>query len=305
MNGLTSSTIVIVGENELPRPGSDATCCPGLVSNYNELGRGHHIVRRRGTPTSYLVYSVSGFGFFRDSRNRALQIGPGDLALLQAGNYQEYGISPTSRQWACHWVHFDVQPHWWPWIPLANRVELQGLSLAHIKSPSIQQQLSSLFFMLHDERRRPDLWGTASALNVLERILIVARTNAEGGEALVADSRISRVLQAIEAAGPPAPSLAQLSRIASLSPSRLAHVFKEQTGISILAAVNRVRLSAAQLALQDSSATLQEAAERCGFASPYSFSKWFLKQTGLRPGEYQRRWAIRLEGARAKLSSRE
>jgi AraC family transcriptional regulator of arabinose operon len=173
-----------------------------------------------------------------------------------------------------------------------------------MKSPSTQQQLSSLFFMLHDERRRPGPWGTASALNLLERILIVARTNAEGGEALVADSRISRVLQAIEVAGPPAPSLAELSLIAGLSPSRLAHVFKEQTGISIMAAVNRVRLSAAHLALQDSSASLQEAAERCGFASSYSFSKWYLKQTGLRPGEYQRRCASRLEGARPKLSSR-
>ena len=301
---MTSSSIVIVGENELPRPGSDTMSCPGLLSAYNELGRGHHVVRRRGTATSYLVYSVSGFGFFRDSFNRAIQIAPGELALLQAGTYQEYGISPTSRQWACHWVHFDVQPHWWPWIPLSNRVALQGLSLARMKSPSTQQQINSLFFLLHDERMRPDRWGTASALNVLERILIVARTNAEDGEALVADSRISRVLQAIDAAGAPGPSLAELSRIAGLSPSRLAHVFKEQTGISVLAAVNRARLSAAQLALQDSSATLQEAAERCGFATPYSFSKWYLKQTGLRPGEYQRRWASRLEEARTTLTSK-
>jgi AraC family transcriptional regulator, arabinose operon regulatory protein len=299
-----SSSIVIVGENELPRPGRDTTCCPGLLSAYNELGRGHHVVRRRGTATSYLVYSVSGVGFFRDSQNRAIQIGPGDLALLQARNYQEYGISPTSRQWACHWVHFDAQPHWWPWIPLSKRIALQGLSLARMASTSARQQLSRLFFMLHDERQRPGLWGTASALNVLERILILARTNAEDGEALVADSRVSRVLQAIEAAGPPAPSLAELSRIAGISPSRLAHVFKEQTGISILAAVNRVRLSAAQLALQDSSATLQQVADRCGFTSPYSFSNWYLKQTGLRPGEYQRRWASRLEGARTKLASR-
>jgi hypothetical protein len=138
-----SSSIVIVGENELPRPGRDTTCCPGLLSAYNELVHGHHVVRRRGTATSYLVYSVSGFGFFRDSKNRAIQIGPGDLALLQARNYQEYGTSPTSRQWACHWVHFDAQPHWWPWIPLPNRVALQGLSLARTKSPSSQRQLNN------------------------------------------------------------------------------------------------------------------------------------------------------------------
>jgi AraC-like DNA-binding protein len=137
-----------------------------------------------------------------------------------------------------------------------------------------------------------------------EWAIMTRPANAEGVEARVADSRIARVLRAIEAAGPPGPSLAELSHIACLSPSRLAHVFKEQTGISVLTAVNRVRLSAAQLALQDSAATLQEAAERCGFATPYSFSKWYLKQTGLRPGEYQRRWASRLEGPRTNRASR-
>jgi AraC family transcriptional regulator of arabinose operon len=292
------SPIVILGEAEWPKPGLDAGCCPGLVSDYYEVRRGYHVVRRRGTATSYLVYSVSGFGFFRDSRDRAIQIGPGDLALVQARNYQEYGISPKSNHWAFHWVHFDAQPHWWPWMPLSRRLALEGLSVAHMVSPSAQQQLSRLFFLLHDERRRRQLWSTATALNLLERILILARTNTEGGgEPAVADSRISRVLHAIETAAPRAPSSAELSRIAGLSPSRLAHLFKEQTGISILAAVNRVRLSAAQSVLRDPSATLQDAAERCGFTTPYSFSNWYLKQTGLRPGEYQRRWASMLDQA--------
>jgi AraC-like DNA-binding protein len=35
---------------------------------------------------------------------------------------------------------------------------------------------------------------------------------------------------------------------------------------------------------------VSEAAERAGFQSPYSFSNWYLKQTGLRPAEYRKRW---------------
>ena len=287
---LMSSSVVIVGENELPRPERDASCCPGLVSGYHEARRGYHIVRRGGTSTSYLVYSVSGLGFFRDARDRAIQLGPGDLALLPTRTYQEYGTSPNGTHWACHWVHFDVQPHWWLWIPLSKRVAVTGLSVAHVAPPT-QQELSRLFFMLHAERRRGDIWSTAIALNLLERILILARTNAEGDTNVVLDSRIARVLEAIELASPRAPSSAELGRIAGLSASRLARVFKAQTGTSILTAVNRVRLRAAQRALQDSPSTLQAVAERCGFSGPYSFSNWYLKQTGLRPSEYRRRCA--------------
>jgi AraC family transcriptional regulator of arabinose operon len=300
---MPSSPIEIVGEDELPRPQPDAWYDRGLVSDYYEVRQGYHIIRRRGSTTSYLVYSVSGVGFFRDARDRVIRLGPGDVALLQARTYQEYGIWPKSDHWACHWVHFDAQPGWSFWLPLAQRSGVEGLTVAHIESKGAHQQLNDLFFALHSEAKRGEVWSTASALNLLERILIVVRTSADRPEAMVLDSRVSRVLQTIETSAPRAPSMAELSRIAGLSPSRLASVFKQHTGISILAAVNRVRLRAARHALQDPAATLHDVAERCGFRSPYSFSNWYLKQTGLRPGEYQRRWAEMVKKARSKSGS--
>lgn len=296
---MPSSPIEIVGENELPRPEHDAWYDRGLISDYYEVRQGYHIIRRKGSATSYLVYSVSGTGFFRDARNRVIRLGPGDVALLQARTYQEYGISPDAEHWACHWVHFDAQPHWSYWLPLAHKSGLEGLSVAHLESKTAQQQLNDFFFALHTEAKRGEVWSTASALNLLERILIVVRTSADGRESAVLDSRVSRVLQAIETSAPRAPSSAELSRIAGLSPSRLATIFKQHTGISILAAVNRVRLRAARHALQDPAATLHDVAERCGFRSPYSFSNWYLKQTGLRPGEYQRRWIAMAKKSRS------
>jgi transcriptional regulator GlxA family with amidase domain len=70
--------------------------------------------------------------------------------------------------------------------------------------------------------------------------------------------------------------------------------------MSLLAAVNRVRLRTAHFALEQENLTLADVAERTGFQSPYSFSNWFVKQTGQRPGEYrrmsaERRLALRTE----------
>jgi AraC-like DNA-binding protein len=86
--------------------------------------------------------------------------------------------------------------------------------------------------------------------------------------------------------------------VSGLSASRLAALFKAEMRVSIRGAVNRVRLRLAQAALHAPGATLELAAERAGFESPYSFSNWFLKQTGLRPGQYRRKWLSRESAVR-------
>ncbi len=290
-------SVEIVDTAELPRPTHDVYCEPGLVSDYYEVRRGYHILRRKGSATSYLVFSLSGCGFFRDAKDQLIRVGRGDLVLIQSHTYQEYGIWPSSSHWKCHWVHFDAQPHWAYWMPLAEKCALRGVSTAHISSRAVQHQISDLFFQVHTERKRPEVWRNALALNLLERILILARSTTHHSAAKAVDPRVWRVLEAIEASAPDPPSSSDLSRVAGLSPSRLASLFKQHTGISILAAVNRVRLRAAQQALQEIGTSVSDAAERSGFQSPYSFSNWYLKQTGLRPGEYRRRWFEKMQAA--------
>jgi AraC family transcriptional regulator, arabinose operon regulatory protein len=280
-------TIEIISSTALPRPAYDAQYEKGLVSDYYQVRRGYHVMRREGTLTSYLMYSVSGQGFFRDRRDRVVRVRQGDFALIEPRAYQEYGIWPESNHWNCHWVHFDAQPHWTHWLPLETPCELEGVSLAHVSSRSLQRQVSDLFFELQTQRTRHEVWRHALALNLLERILILARST--DGTSRPMDPRVWRVLQAIEASAPHPPSAADLSAAAGLSSSRLSYLFKEQVGMSILEAVNRVRLRLAQYALHEPEHNLAEVAERAGFQSPYSFSNWFFKQTGQRPGEYRKR----------------
>lgn len=287
---MSAPTVEILNESVLPRPPYEVHYDPGLVSAFYQLRQGYHIIRRKGSATSYLIYSVSGCGFFRDAKDRAIRLGPGDMVLVEAHTYQEYGIYPGASDWKFHWVHFDAQPHWLHWLPLPVRTGLHGVSSMHIESRATQNQISHLFFQLHGECKKTEAWSHALSLNLLEQILILARTSATEVAVKPVDPRVSRVWQLIEASAPDPPSMAELSRVAGLSPSRLAFVFKQNTGISILTAVNRVRLRAAQHALQEVGTTVSEAAERAGFQSPYSFSNWYLKQTGLRPAEYRKRW---------------
>ena len=135
-----------------------------------------------------------------------------------------------------------------------------------IRGQTLLLRRDDLFFELQTQRTRPEIWRHALALNLLERISILAR--ASGSSSRPVDPRIWRVLRAIETSARLAASATELAAVAGLSPSRLAYLFKQQTGMSILDAVNRVRLRLAQYALHEPGASLAEAAERAGFQSP-------------------------------------
>ena len=119
-------TVEITDTSVLPRPQHDAHYELGLVSDYYQVRRGYHILRRKGSSTSYLVYSMSGCGFVRDAKDRLIRLERGQLALIESRTYQEYGVWPASTHWNCHWVHFDAQPDWAHWLPLADKSELRA-----------------------------------------------------------------------------------------------------------------------------------------------------------------------------------
>lgn len=48
-------TVEIIDPTALPKPGYDAQYERGLVSDYYEVRRGYHVMRRQGTLTSYLM----------------------------------------------------------------------------------------------------------------------------------------------------------------------------------------------------------------------------------------------------------
>jgi hypothetical protein len=154
----------------------DAPYERGFVSDYYAARRGYHVMRRKGTLTSYLVYSVSGLGFVRDPHNRVLRVQRGDLVLIEPQTYQEYGVWRESSHWNCHWVHFDAEPHWTHWLPCL-RAPLERRELRAHQLASGAAQVSDLFFELQNQRTRPEIWRHALALNLLERILILARSN--------------------------------------------------------------------------------------------------------------------------------
>ncbi|AEG91708.1 universal stress protein [Ramlibacter tataouinensis] len=82
-------------------------------------------------------------------------------------------------------------------------------------------------------------------------------------------------------------SVAELAKVACLSPSRFAHGFKTSTGESPQQYVSAQRLERARTLLCNSRLPLAEIARVCGFSSQASFTKAFVRATSQPPGRYR------------------
>lgn len=82
-------------------------------------------------------------------------------------------------------------------------------------------------------------------------------------------------------------SIAELSKIANLSPSRFFTVFKKETGVSPIEYKNRISIRNAEKMLVSEDYSIEEISEKIGFNSASYFRRTFKAFTGKSPREYK------------------
>ena len=80
---------------------------------------------------------------------------------------------------------------------------------------------------------------------------------------------------------------AMIARKLNISESHLRMVFRKEVGMNISSYITLQRLNMARHLLVNSSLTIAEIAEKCGFQSIYAFSAFFRKKTALPPLRYR------------------
>jgi len=103
------------------------------------------------------------------------------------------------------------------------------------------------------------------------------------------DQRIERVLQAIRA--DPSQPIGALAMLASLSVSRLSHLFKMETSCALRSYLVECRLERAARVLQSSETPVKEISYSVGYQHPPSFARAFAAKFGCSPKQY--RWQQR------------
>lgn len=82
-------------------------------------------------------------------------------------------------------------------------------------------------------------------------------------------------------------TLEQIASCACLSSSHISGLFKKETGITISAYINHVRIEKSKLLLRQPELTIADVAAMCGFEDQSYFARVFKGQTGISPRKYR------------------
>lgn len=99
---------------------------------------------------------------------------------------------------------------------------------------------------------------------------------------------IVRVIQYIDDNFSKTIKLAELSRLANMSTTKLKNLFKQFTGCTITEYILSKKTDYASHLLADSDLSIEELAKKVGFDTVAGFSTSFKKQTGIPPSEYRK-----------------
>jgi AraC family transcriptional regulator of arabinose operon len=122
---------------------------------------------------------------------------------------------------------------------------------------------------------------------------LFAGGRADGGGPDEPDA-LRRALEWVGQAGHEAMDLPGLARTAGVSPAQLVKLFKRHLGVTPLRYVWEARTRRGAQLLRETGLTVAEVAYRCGFQTPFHFSRWIKACEGVSPRELRARaWARR------------
>lgn len=150
-------------------------------------------------------------------------------------------------------------------------------------------------------RRREPLWRESVSLMVQSLFLQLARQLIRPTPAELTSAEAARVdefrnlrMHVQERMQEPW-RVAEMARLAHLSPSRFAVLYTKLLGVSPMEDLIHARLQRARALLTDGGISVSDVADRAGFGSVCHFSRLFRKHVGCSPRDYHRRLVVASE----------
>jgi AraC family transcriptional regulator, arabinose operon regulatory protein len=283
-----------------PRAGKDAAqqlnpLLPGysfnlyLVAGLTPIVQGGPLdffVDRPGGMKGYIInITVQGRGQVFDG-DQSFDCEPGDVLLFPPGVPHYYGRAPDSPEWHHRWVYFRPRGFWASWLQWPMQ-EGQGVGRLHLRDAQVRKEIDSLFVDIDDTHRGGKRTSEELAINLLERLLIRCHEEMPGYQSRPLDARVQAACQFIANNLARELSLDDVARQVCLSPSRLAHLFRDQLGVNIVRWREDQRIILAKHMLQSTTTPVSAIAGRVGYDDQLYFSRVFRKRVGVSPTEFR------------------
>ncbi len=217
----------------------------------------------------------------------AFDIGQGDLMLLPPGVVHYYGRHPESENWWHRWIYFKPSPLWMNWLNW--RLSIQGVHVLRFHDGDTYREQERLFTEIATWPLNADRLSMELSMNLLERlILLCARQDRiTGDEHKSFDGRLMTACRYIIENLQQPLSVDDVAQVACLSPSRLAHLFTDQLGQSIMRWRDEQRIQRACQIIQQTNDPIKVIAAQVGYEDPLYFARVFHRHIGMSPRAFR------------------
>ena len=274
MGGIASGSIV---------PARRLQASGVYVAGRYKQGPDYRIVRSGGANEWLILFTADGCGSYlagREYRTCAL----GDAVIFPAGIPHDYRTA--GEMWEFDWAHFIPCEEWFAKIKFPPAEG--GVHAVHIRNPERRLQLDQAFRTIRQNQYVDGKYREVLALNVMETIFIViAQEYGDQTDNPPLDPRVAQAMQYMSGRLNEPLRLEEIAGHVALSPSRLSHLFKKETGQSLMDTFAKMRLRHAANLLKYTPHTVEHIAEQTGFSSVYYFSSAFKKYAGVSPTAYR------------------
>lgn len=264
----------------------------GVTANITSLVRGKTSASGTEYPGNMPCWTVhltiGGSGLFIND-HMEVRVDRGTMMLFHPDAIYHSGLYPSAASWKHYWALFQPRQHWHNWMEWREIDD--GICLLQLtaEQPAVQmeQLFESLISMNHDTTpQRSDLQH-----NRLEEILIHASSHVQAAAHTRIDPRVERACAYMQAYMAERWSISDVARACNLSNSRLAHLFKEQLGVSPKFWCNNLRLQQARKLLLGTTDSINGIANQVGYEDANQFTRYFKKSLGCSPREFRQSFA--------------
>ncbi|MGQ4656556.1 arabinose operon transcriptional regulator AraC [Aeromonas sp. s8] len=260
-----------------------------LVSGLTPIEQGgplDFIIDRPGGMKGYIINMTMAGGGKIFSGDNAFGVAPGELLLFPPGVPHYYSRAPEQQEWYHHWVYFRPRAYWADWLKWPKM--MQGVGRLNLDNDALVREFDALFVSIAETHKGITPMSEPLAMNLLERLLIRCYEVFSQTEQPTIDPRVQQACQMLSENIAAEISIDSLAELVFLSPSRLAHLFRDQVGVSIVRWREDQRIMRAKLLLQTTPLTIAIVGQQVGYDDQLYFSRVFKKRVGVSPTEYRK-----------------
>ncbi|KKI89324.1 hypothetical protein WQ54_25940 [Bacillus sp. SA1-12] len=249
---------------------------PGvLIAGHFLVKDSYQAVRPNGMGDWLITFTLDGEGYFT-AENERITCRKGDITLLKPGVSHQYGTS-KGKEWHFLWAHFS------PELIEAKYLSDHKLINLTFENEYARTRIKDAFErLIQDYRERNKYWYELCQNSLKEILLLIAQRQNHS-----LDPRVEEILHILSKRMNQTFTIDDLAKEVGLSPSRLSHLFKENTGKSIMETFIQMRLNQAALLLEHTDRNASEAAAEVGFENYNHFAIQFRKRFGMSPRVYK------------------